>query len=90
MYVIITLPLVATPVTTPVLLLTVAILVLLLDHIPPAGEPVSVRLLVPEHTLPEFAAIETVGGGFTFTVTSTGVAKHPSGDCATKVKTDVC
>jgi hypothetical protein len=78
--VIMTLPLVATPVTTPVLLLTVAIVLLLLDQVPPAGEPVNVRLLVPEQTLPELAAMETVGGGFTVTVFWIVSEKQPSRD----------
>src|SRR5438046_3071596 len=85
----ITLPLVATPVTTPVLLFTVAILTLLLDQVPPAGEPDNARVL-PEQTFPEFAAIVTVGGGFTVTVAETLAAGHPVGPCAIMVNVDVC
>ena len=84
-----TLPLEAPPVTTPVLLLTVAILVLLLDQVPPAGVPVNVRLLAPEHTLPELAAMETVGGGFTVTIFWMVSAKHPSALWAMKVNVDI-
>jgi len=61
------------PVTTP-LEFTVAILVLLLDQDPPAGEPDNVRVL-PEQTLPELAAMETVGAGLTWTRTEADAAQ---------------
>jgi len=74
-----TLPLEAPPVTTPVFKSTDAIPGLLLVQVPPVGEPVNVRVL-PEHTLPELAAMETVGGGFTVTVFWIVSEKHPSRD----------
>src|SRR5436190_1115563 len=81
----ITFPLVATPVTTPVLGSTLAILVLLLDQLPPEGEPDNGRVL-PEQTLPELAAMETVGSGLTWTITEADapqpLAEAPKLNCS--------
>ena len=70
---IIALPLVATPVTTP-LPLTVATPGLLVDQDPPAGEPDKLSVL-PEQTLPELAAMETEGSGLTCTRTEADAAQ---------------
>ena len=57
----------ATPVTTPVLLLTVAIAVLLLVQLPPGVALVKVIVAPPQTSLgPPIAA--TAGGGLTVTV----------------------
>lgn len=78
----------ATPVTRPVLLFTEAILVLLLDHVPPVVA-LSNCIVLPVHTLLGPVIAATVGGGLTMTETENGVIGQPLAE-PVMVKLDVC